>query len=198
MKKNVTPWEILNSTVSYQDRWLKVRSDQCRTQEGLVIEPYHVIESSTWVNVVALTTSGQVILVREYRHGIQKVMLGLPGGGTEHKDSDPLQAIQRELREETGYSSETFFKLGWSYPNAANQNNIVWSFLALDAIQSHPQDLDENENVEVVLQDFVEFSQQAWQGKIDLQAMHLATLGWTTQFILRNPLPQLRTLRLRM
>jgi ADP-ribose pyrophosphatase len=163
-----------------------------------VIDPYHVIESSTWVNIIALTASGQIVLVREYRHGIQKVMLGLPGGGVETKDGNPLEAMQRELREETGYGGGTFFKLGWSYPNASNQNNIVWSFLALDVTQSHQQDLDENENIEVVLQDFVDFSEQAWKGEVDMQSMHLTTLGWTTQFILRSRLPQLHALRSRL
>jgi ADP-ribose pyrophosphatase len=97
--------------------------------------------------------------------------------------------------EETGYGDSKFFEIGHSYANPASQNNILWSFLALDVFKAYEQDLDEAENIEIVLQDFVSFSQQAWSGEIPMQALHLATLGFATQFILRSNLPQLRDIR---
>jgi ADP-ribose pyrophosphatase len=198
MKKEIGSWEVLESRMSYEDPWLKVRTDRCRTAQGKMIEAYHVVESSTWVNVLALTAAGQVVLVREYRHGVREVLTGLPGGVVEGKDESLCAAIQRELREETGYGGGTFFELGYSYANASKQNNIVWSFLALDVLQLHEQDLDEIEDVEVMLQDFISFNRQAWSGEIRMQAFHLATLGMAFQFILRSDNPQLRSIRSRM
>ncbi|HEY4386727.1 MAG TPA: NUDIX hydrolase [Ktedonobacteraceae bacterium] len=157
-----------------------------------------MIECSTWVNVVALTSEGQMILVREYRHGAGQVLLGLPGGTVEGQGEKPLIAIQRELREETGYSSEHFFVLGQSYANPANQNNTIWSFLALDAHKSQEQDLDETEDIEIVLQDFIDFSQQTWHGAIPLQALHLTTIGLASHFILLSKLPQIQATRTRL
>lgn len=198
MEDRLTPWNVLGSTITYEDRWLKVRSDRCQNAHGLVIESYHVLEYAHWVNVLAITSDGQVVLVREYRHGAGQILVGLPGGATETGDSKPLEAIQRELLEETGYSGGQFFEVGHSYANPANQNNIVWSFLAIDVQQIHEQSLDETEDIEIVLQDFAEFSQQTWQGKYDLQAIHLATIGLATQFILSSRLPQLQPLRNRL
>ena len=160
-----------------------------------MIESYHVVECSTWVNVLALTPTGQVVLVREYRHGAGQVLLGLPGGAVEKWDESPCAAIQRELLEETGYGGGQFFEIGHSYANPSNQNNVVWSFLALDVVPSQEQHLDEAEHIEIVLQDFGSLSQQIWSGETPTQALHLATLGFATHFILRNNLPQLESIR---
>jgi 8-oxo-dGTP pyrophosphatase MutT (NUDIX family) len=198
MKSKLTPWDVLESTMSYEDPWLRVRSDRCRTPQGYVIEPYHVIEYSTWVNVLALASTGQVVLVQEYRHGVRQVLLGLPGGAVETKDENLCAAIQRELLEETGYGGGQFFEIGQSYANPSNQNNTVWSFLALNVSRLQEQHLDEAENIDIVLQDFISFSQQAWNGEIPMQAFHLATLGFATQFILRSNLPQIQTIRAKL
>jgi 8-oxo-dGTP pyrophosphatase MutT (NUDIX family) len=191
MESNVTPWRVIESSMSYEDRWLRVRTDTCQTDQGRVIESYHVIENPEWVNILALTTTGQVITVREYRHGAGQILRGLPGGVVETWDQSPLAAIQRELLEETGYGGGQFFEIGHSYPNASNQNNILWSFLAINVVQSQNQRLDETENIEIVLQDFGDFSRQAWNGEIPLQALYLATLGLAEHFILRSKLPPL-------
>ncbi|GCE12399.1 NUDIX hydrolase [Tengunoibacter tsumagoiensis] len=195
IKKKLAPWEVLESTISYEDRWLKVRSDRCRTPQGSIIEPYHVIECSTWVNVLALTPEGQVILVREYRHGVRQILLGLPGGGVETTDEDVSAAIKRELLEETGYSGGTFFSIGQSYANPSNQDNTVWSFLAVDVTLSQEQQLDEAEHIEIVLHDFISFHEQVWSGAIPMQALYLATVGFATQFILRSTHPSLQPIR---
>jgi 8-oxo-dGTP pyrophosphatase MutT (NUDIX family) len=195
MESNVTPWRVIESNMSYEDRWLRVRTDTCQTGQGRVIESYHVIENPEWVNILALTTTGQVVTVREYRHGAGQILRGLPGGVVETWDQSPLAAIQRELLEETGYGGGQFFEIGHSYPNASNQNNILWSFLAINVVQSQTQRLDETENIEIVLQDFGDFSRQAWNGEIPLQALYLATLGLAEHFILRSKLPPLDAIR---
>jgi ADP-ribose pyrophosphatase len=188
MKQKLTPWKVTGTRISYEDRWLRVRTDTCETQEGRVIGPWHIIERGSWVNVFALTTDGQVILVREYRHGVGKVLLGLPGGGVED-DESPLVAVQRELLEETGYGGGQFYEIGQSYPNAASQGNILYSFLALNVQKvREEQELDEAENIEIVLQDFTEFSQQVWSGAIPMNSLYVATLGFASHFLAQNNL----------
>jgi 8-oxo-dGTP pyrophosphatase MutT (NUDIX family) len=189
MKQKLAPWKVIKSRISYEDRWLRVRTDTCETQEGHIIDPWHVIEGGTWVNVLALTANGQVVLVREYRHGVGEVLLGLPGGDMEARDESPLAAIQRELLEETGYGGGQFYEIGQSYANPSNQNNVVWSFLALNVQKVRDeQDLDEAENIEIVLQDFTTFARQAWSGEIPMQALYLATLGFASHFLAQNNL----------
>lgn len=189
MKQKLAPWKVTTSRFSYEDRWLRVRTDICETQEGHAIGPWHIIERGPWVNVLALTADRQVVLVREYRHGVGEVLLGLPGGGVEERDENPLVAIQRELLEETGYGGGQFYEIGQSYPNAASQNNILHSFLALNVQKvQDEQDLDEAENIEIVLQDFATFSQQVWDGEIPMSSLYLATLGFASHFLAQNNL----------
>jgi 8-oxo-dGTP pyrophosphatase MutT (NUDIX family) len=60
-----------------------------------------VLESSDWVNVVALTADERVVLVRQYRFGTEEIGLEIPGGLVDPGET-PLEAARRELREETG------------------------------------------------------------------------------------------------
>ena len=195
MHKDIAPWQVLDSKITYEDPWIRLRSDTCQTMNGHIVTPYHVIELPAWANIVALTPDNKIVLAREYRHGAGQVLSGLPGGVIESFDTDPLAAIQRELQEETGYSSNAIFPIGQGYANPANQNNIIYAFLALDVVQTHSQKLDEAEHIEIVLQEFLEFSRQAWSGELPAQALHLATLGFAEHFIMRSNLPQLKRLR---
>lgn len=139
------PWQVIGSTISYEDAWLKVQSDRCLTKTGRFIEPYRVLQYPTWVNVVALTSDAEIVLVRQYRHGVAKILTELPGGIMEPSDDSPEAAIRRELMEETGCTGGEFFQLGCTYANPANQNNVVWSFLAISVQPTQELTLDPNE-----------------------------------------------------
>ena len=95
-------WEILGSKYVVKDRWLTLRADDCRNADGQVIAPYYVLEYPPWVNVLALTPEHNVVLIKQYRHGIRQVILELPGGALDEQDASILDAAQRELREKQG------------------------------------------------------------------------------------------------
>src|SRR4051794_28051276 len=79
-------WKVLESRVTYQDRWLKLRTDRCETASGKILEGFHVVEFPDWINVVAIDEAQSVILAREYRHGAGRVVTGLPSGILEKTD----------------------------------------------------------------------------------------------------------------
>ena len=66
---------------------------------------FFVVDTLDWVNVVARTTAGELVLVRQYRHGTETFTLEIPGGCVDPGE-DPADAAAREVREETGYASE--------------------------------------------------------------------------------------------
>jgi len=189
------PWQVVGSTISYEDRWLKVQSDQCLTSTGKLIEPYHVLQYPTWVNVVALTADAEIILARQYRHGAKSILIELPGGAMELSDSSPEAAIRRELQEETGFTEGQWFHTGSTYANPANQNNSVQFFLAIDVQQSQVMNADDNEEIEVIHEGFVEFLRQIWNGTVQLQGLHVAAIHFSVHFILISQQPSLTTLR---
>jgi 8-oxo-dGTP pyrophosphatase MutT (NUDIX family) len=178
------PWVVVDSKVTYQDRWLKVRSDRCIRSDGLVIDPYHVIECGAWVCIVALTSDDQVILTSEYRHGARCIGTGLPGGGVEKTDDSPISAAIRELREETGYSCKTWNEIGRTYVNWANHNNEIIFFLGRDASKTLDQSLDESEEIDVVLMPWELYVKTA--AETVSQAFHVAAIFHAERFIART------------
>lgn len=107
-----------------------------------------VLELPAWVNVVALTSERRLVVVRQYRFGMATVTTEIPGGvvdrGEEHR-----AAAERELREETGYTSQRWSYLGCVEPNPAFQDNLCHHWLAQDARLTDPQALDEGEDIAV-------------------------------------------------
>ena len=177
-------WKILNSKYLYKHNGMAVRVDQCETHNGDVFEPY-VVESNNWVNIIALTKKREVILVRQYRHGVGEVLLEIPAGIMDEEDENPEQAAQRELLEETGYTGECFIRVGKVYPNPATHNNVTYSFLALDVEKVDQQKLDDTEEIEVSLVPFDEFISLVKKGGLP-QALHVSAVFFALEYLDHN------------
>ena len=141
----ITPWKIHESTHVHP----KFRVDKCELPNGKFLDA-SVLELSPWANIVALTKNNEVVLIRQYRHGVQDVLWEIPGGVVEDGEEPPA-GIRRELLEETGYTASEFIQVGASYPNPAFQTNTVYYFLALNAEKVTGQTLDDGEDIEVHL-----------------------------------------------
>jgi len=111
---------------------------------------FYRIDAPDWVNVVPLTDDGQVVLVRQYRHGTRGPTLEIPGGMVDPGES-PGQAAARELREETGCAAEAVEPLGFVHPNPALQPNRCHTFLARGARRVGAVANEGQEETQVVL-----------------------------------------------
>ena len=171
------PWKILESHHIHEH----VRIDTCELPNGKLIDGF-VVEFGPWVTIVALTREQQVVMVRQYRHGAQKVLLELPGGAMDAGDENPLQAARRELLEETGYTSDTFIQIGCVYPNPANQTNRIYSFLALNAEKVADQKLDETEEIELELKPLEAVIAMAKNGEL-LQSMQVSAMFFALAYL---------------
>ncbi len=168
-------WTIKSSHYIIKDRWISLRADECIMPDGRIIAPFYVYEYPDWINVVPVTDSNEIILISQYRHGIQDVILELPSGVVDPDETDPSVTAQRELLEETGYESTSFIPLSKLYPNPDKQTNAVHAYLALHAIQKQEQTLDESEQIEVVKVPINEIHTLLRHNRIP-QAMHVAAL----------------------
>ncbi|WP_370172027.1 MULTISPECIES: NUDIX hydrolase [Hyphomonas] len=181
----IKPWSILESRQTFKDRFLSVRTDVCQRDDGHIIDQYHVLEFTDWATIIPITDSGNIVLIREYRHAGEVVLLGLPGGVMDAGETDPKIAAQRELREETGYSARDFVPVGTCHPNPAVQNNRLHFFLATGCRKTDVQSLDPNEEIEVLEMPYQEFLSYE---KFDAQhAHHAAALFYTERYFGKHP-----------
>ena len=95
-------WKVLFSEYLIKRPWLTARRDKVELPDGRVIPEYYVLEYPDWVNVIAIPKEGQFVMERQYRYAIDRICYEIPRGVAE-KGETPLEAIQRELKEETGY-----------------------------------------------------------------------------------------------
>ena len=145
-------------------RILSVEGFPVRTSEGVV--EYVRIRSSDWVNAVAVTEDGMLVLVRQHRWGIDQPTLEVPGGAVDAGE-DPAVAGARELLEESGYGGGLMTPLGWVWSNPALQDNRTWSFLFVGVRRlGEPHRGPGEEDLEVLLRPATELRALLAQGVI--------------------------------
>ena len=162
----VERWEKIASRERADFRFFSVREDRSISPRTGKAHDFIVMEMNHWVNVVAISPQGRVVMVRQFRHGTEETGLEIPGGVVESGE-DPAKAAARELLEETGYTAEKIVPLGKVAPNPALQDNWCFSFLARDARKTDEQMLDAGEDIDVLEVDPAEIRALVESGEIN-------------------------------
>lgn len=139
-------WRRLSSKEAADCRVFKVYEHLCERETDGKQSNFFVIETSDWVNIIALTAEKEAILIEQFRYGTEEIIVEIPGGIIDGQESAEA-AAKRELLEETGYTAREWVCLGKSIPNPAIQNNTVFHYLALDCEKTAETAFDEHESV---------------------------------------------------
>jgi 8-oxo-dGTP pyrophosphatase MutT (NUDIX family) len=162
----IKPWEKVSSKRVGDFRVFNIRSDLKISPRTRREHDFYVIEAVNWVHVIALTTDGKLVMVEQYRHGSDTIELELAGGMIDPKDSSPLEAGLRELREETGYEGAQAEVIGQIYANPAIMNNICYTVLVRNCELKHLPNLDQGEDLAVTLVDVSDIPNLIQRGRI--------------------------------
>lgn len=171
---SLPPWDNLGDQTRFSNGAVSVIGRRARSRASGYEKEFTVLQYPDWVHVAAVTPDKELVLVRQWRHGVQNFVLELPGGAIDAGEAAD-QAGPRELSEETGYGSDKWEPLGSTFANPAVNTNSVQMMAALDAQPSVQLPPDAGEEIEVVLVPLAEAVQMCLDGRISHPFTH-ATL----------------------
>jgi len=151
----VKKWQIIERRLVVDNPWLQVYEDDMLTGTGVRVDGYYTVRKRDFAAVVPLTSDGQVLLIREYKHAVGEVVWSLPAGIVDQGE-DAATAAARELHEETGYVAASLEHLGTWVVSDAFVADKAHLFVAYDVQASGAAQLEASEEIECQLMPFAE------------------------------------------
>lgn len=173
-KEKFSKWKVLDSEYALRRPWLTARKDRVQLPNGVINEEQWVLEYPDWVNVIAITDDGDVVMEYQYRHGLQQYGYELCAGVVENGEA-PLDAAKRELYEETGFGGGVWEEYMVISANPSTTTNLTHCFVAKGVKRVSTQHLEATEDIEVVMSTPEEVKQMLLRGDI-VQALMAAPL----------------------
>ena len=164
--------------------YFTARKDSYQTPDGKIVDPYFVVELPTSACAMAITEDNEVLLIKQYRYAVNEMLFEIPGGFIDAGEQ-PMQAIERELLEETGYSFSSIHYLGITTANPGLLTNYTYMFLALGGKKTAAQSLDENEEIEIILKPIEEVRSMLLHNEMK-QSLHAVCMFHAFDFLARQ------------
>lgn len=163
--KDLRPWPLIATRNLGSYRVFNLRANQSQDPRSGKVHEFFAIDSVDWVHILPLTPAREVVMIRQFRHGIQDLTLEIPGGLVD-PGLTPETAARKELLEETGYAAREVIPLGWVHPQPAVFSNRCWAYAALDAVPAEAAQPEETEDIEILTVPWERISYWIRQGKI--------------------------------
>ncbi len=166
------PWKTLSEREVYRNKhWLTVIEQAVELPNGHVIPDYLITGVPDVAMVFPLTRHGEVVLVEQYKHGVEDTALDLPAGYIDEGE-DPFEAAKRELEEETGYVGDDWTPLGGYFYDENRHARRFHYFMLRDARADGVQHFDDTEELVVHRLPLGEVAEAVLSGRV--QGLHSA------------------------
>ncbi len=164
MTNDALRWTKLGSEAGPELPLFRVRFDTMQHPTSSATFQRMVLETPDWVNVVAVTGDKKIVMVEQYRFGIEDLTIE-PVAGIIDVGEDSLVAGKRELLEETGFGNGRWSYLGSVQANPAFHDNLCHHWLAEDVVPLEAPAPDAGEAISVHLMTLDEIRQAIPAGR---------------------------------
>jgi len=159
----------------FDGKLLSVRRDRVRLPDGATATREFVVHPGAAL-IVAELANGRLILERQYRYPVGRVMLEFPAGKLDAGET-ALATAQRELIEEAGYTAERWIPIATLHPNVGYSTETIEVFLARELVHIGAK-LDEGEFLDVVLMSEAQLLDAFDQGELTDGKSIAALFAW--------------------
>ena len=166
MNKDIQKWTVIEQEDVSPSHWFPVTKQKVKLANNNVYD-YYFSELGDVVQVLAITKQNEVVLVRQYKHGLGEITLEIPGG-LQQPNTSILQSALNELEEETGIKAraDQLISLGKIAINPTKLKQVTYGFIVFDAEFNSVQQLEETEDIQIVLKPAPEVFELALNGEI--------------------------------
>ena len=167
--------------LAYQGTVLKVYKDHMKFSNGNT-EDWDFIHHDGAAAVIPVMDDGKILMVKQYRIALERDTLEIPAGKLDDPDEEGIVCASRELKEETGYSSDDLEWLLTIRTTVAFCDERIEVFVARNLIPGE-QHLDEDEFVDVKAYKLEELKEMIFEGKIQDSKTMAAILAYESKYL---------------
>jgi ADP-ribose pyrophosphatase len=158
----------------YKGHFLDVRRDVVRLPNGRSAQREYIVHPGA-VMVVPILDDGRLVVERQYRYPLGRVILEFPAGKLDAGEA-PLRCGIRELQEETGYTAKEWARAGILHNAIAYSNEGIEVWFAR-GLSLGERKLDDGEFLDVGTASVAELNLSARRGELT-DAKTLIGLNW--------------------
>jgi len=175
-------WQIIKDTKVFETPIFNLHEREVKPAGENQPSDFYVLDAPEWINIIALTPDREIVLVEQYRHGIDEVTLEIPGGMVDPGEK-PIEAAKRELAEETGFTSDSWELIGKSSSNPAFLTNFTHLYLVENCKKTEDQQTEGTEDIDVHIMKLKDFMNLIRNGTVH----HAIVLSAVTNMLLKRP-----------